>query len=330
MALDSIDHAPPDLPRLDADAAHGVNAALAALDGLILGDLTISAAAQTEADLDSAVDQVAFTTPHGSVQVTPTLADGAVFLSHDHAALLSAVSTLEPLFVALEDAGAGALRPDGVTRFDLADAVRITVGLADAEGRALHAARLSLAPAVALRLRRIGEAPLALDVPLPVRLHAEGPALTAPQITGLRPGDLVVVPATAGGWRMRLAAEGAPGVALGLFSPTTRQFTHQIKESRMTDQAPSDVAPPSATAPDLVPASDTLVAVTVDLGETAVSLKALTGLVPGAVLALPDLPADLTVTLSSAGRAFARGRLVSLGEAHAVLIEMIADAAETH
>lgn len=330
MTLETAEHAPPRLPRLDEDAALGVNAVLAALNGRVVDGLTLSAAPQSQADADSAADQVAFSTPHGPIQIAPTLADGAVFVGQDHAALLSVVSLLEPLFRVLEDAGAEALRPEGVTRADLADAVRITVGLAEADGRPLHAARVDLAPAVARRLRRLGDAPQTADIPLPVRLQAEGPVLTPTRIAALRSGDMVLLPVVDGGWRLRLSASGAARTALGLFSPVTRLFTHQTKESRMTDQAPSDVAPPPATAPDLVPASDTPVAVTVDLGETAVSLKALTGLVPGAVLPLPDLPADLTVTLSSAGRAFARGRLVSLGEAHAVLIEAVAETSETH
>ena len=330
MALDAAEHAPARLPRLDEDAALGVNAALAALDGHVVDGLTLSAAPQTQADAESVVDQVAFSTPHGPIQVAPSMADGAVFTAQDHAALLSVVSLLEPLFRTLEDAGAEALRPEGVTRVDLAGAVRITVGLADADGRPLHAARLSLAPSVARRLRRAGDAPQALDIPLPARLQAEGPTLSAAEIGALRPGDLVLVPIIDGGWRLRLSAQGAAETAVGLFSPTTRLFTHQTKESRMTDQAPSDVAAPTATAPDLVPTSDARVAVTVDLGETAVSLKTLTGLVPGSVLPLPDLPTDLVVTLSSAGRGFARGRLVSLGDAHAVLIETIAENIETH
>lgn len=327
MAMDAAEHAPPRLPRLDEDAALGVNAALAALDGHVIDGLTVSVAPQTQADADSVVDQVVFSTPHGAVQVTPILADGAVFTAQDHAALLSVVSLLEPLFRMLEDAGAEALRPEGVTRVDLAGAVRITVGLADADGRALHAARLSLAATVAQQLRRVGDAPKVQDLPLPVRLQAEGPVLSPTQIGALSPGDLVLVPVIDGGWRLRLSAQGAARTAVGLFSPTTRLFTHQTKESRMTDQAPSDVAPSAASAPDLVPPLDMPVSVTVDLGETAVSLKALTGLVPGSVLPLPDLPADLAVTLSSAGRAFARGRLVSLGDAHAVLIETLAETA---
>lgn len=330
MTPETTEHAPLRLPRLDEDAALGVNAVLAALDGLVVDGLTLSAAPQTQADADSAVDQVAFATPHGPIQIAPTLADGAVFVGQDHAALLSVVSLLEPLFRALEDAGAEALRPEGVTRSDLAEAVRITVGLAEGDGRPLHAARLDLAPTVARRLRRVGDAPQAADIPLPVRLQAEGPVLTPGRIAALRPGDMVLVPVIDGGWRLRLSAQDAARTALGLFSPTTRLFTHQTKESRMTDQAPSETAPPPATTPDLVPAADAPVAVTVDLGQAAVSLQALTGLVPGAVLPLPDLPADLTVTLSSAGRAFARGRLVSLGEAHAVLIEETAETGETH
>jgi flagellar motor switch/type III secretory pathway protein FliN len=329
MALDTVEPAAPRLPRLDPEAADGMNTVLAALDGQVLDGLTVSVAPQTQADIDAAVDQVAFMTPHGPVQVAPTLADGAVFVSQDHVALLSVVSALEPLFAALEDAGAEALRPEGVTRADLADAVRVTVGLADAEGRALHAARLSLAPAVAQRLRRSGEPAPVLDIPLPVNVVVQGPDLLPDQLTGLRSGDLVLIPTEAGGWRVRLAAGGAAGTALGLFYPATRLFTHQTKDIRMTDEASSEsVTPRAAPETNLAPASDTPVAVTIDLGETAVPLKTLTGLTPGAVLPLAHLAADLPVTLSSAGRAFARGRLVSLGDAHAVLIDAVGDATE--
>lgn len=332
MALDTLTPGPARLPRLDPAAADGMNAVLAALDGRVLGELTVSVSPQTQADLETVVDQVAFSTPHGPVQIAPTLADGAVFVSQDHVALLSVVSTLEPLFTALEEAGAEALRPEGVTRADLEDAVRITVGLADADGRPLHAARLSLASAVARRLRRSGDTAATLDIPLPARLLVEGPRLSPEQLSSLRCGDLMLVPAESGCWRTRLAASGAVGVSVGLFDPATRLFTYQTKDIRMTDEASSDSvtpAPPrAAPETDLAPASDTPVAVMVDLGETAVPLKILTGLTPGAVLPLAHLAADLPVTLSSAGRAFARGRLVSLGETHAVLIDAVGDAAE--
>ncbi|PZO69130.1 MAG: hypothetical protein DI640_15495, partial [Sphingomonas taxi] len=209
---------------------------------------------------------------------------------------------------------------------------RVTVGLADAEGRQLHAARVSLAPAVARRLRRSGEGAPVLDIPLPARLNVEGPRLSPDQMTGLRSGDLMLVPAESGCWRMRLAASGAAGTALGLFDPATRLFTHQTEDIRMTDEATSGFAtpvPPRASPEiDLASPPDAPVAVMIDLGETAVPLKTLTGLTPGAVLPLPDLPTDMPVTLSSAGRAFARGRLVSLGDAYAVLIEAVGDAKE--
>lgn len=332
MPLDATEPAPPRLPRLDPDAADGMNAILAALDGHRLDGLTVSVAPQTQADVEAVADQVAFATPHGLVQVAPTLVDGAVFVSQDHVSLLSVVSTLEPLFALLEDAGAEALRPEGVTHAELDGAVRVVVGLEDADGRALHAARLSLAPAVARRLRRSGEGAPVLDIPLPARLNVEGPRLSPDQMTGLRSGDLMLVPAESGRWRMRLAASGVAGPVLGLFDPAIRLFTYQTKDIRMTDEASSDSAtpvPPRVSPEiDLASPSDAPVAVMIDLGETAVALKTLTGLTPGAVLPLPELAINLAVTLSSAGRAFARGRLVSLGDAHAVLIEAVGDAAE--
>ena len=87
-------------------------------------------------------------------------------------------------------------------------------------------------------------------------------------------------------------------------------------------------APPAEDAHGLTPGADTPIAVTVDLGETAAPLKTLTELRPGAVLPLNGLDAEMRVTLRSAGHAFARGRLVSLGEAYAVLIDAVADPKE--
>lgn len=87
-------------------------------------------------------------------------------------------------------------------------------------------------------------------------------------------------------------------------------------------------APPAEDAHGLTPGADTPIAVSVDLGETVVPLKTLTELRPGTVLPLIGLDAEMRVTLRSAGQAFARGRLVSLGEAYAVLIDVVADPKE--
>ncbi|KAK0360446.1 hypothetical protein LTR94_027274, partial [Friedmanniomyces endolithicus] len=230
-----------------------------------------------------------------------------------HAALLAAVSTLEPLLAALEDAGVVALTPVGV-RSDTFDAAHVEVRLSDGE-RTLHEARLSLPPALALRLRRVGDQAPGLNLPLPVRLLIEGPRLSPDDLSSLRTGDLLLIPALERAWSARLSVPG--GTAVGLFAPASRNFTHQRKESRMTEAA----APPAENKHGLTPGADTPIAVTVDLGETVVPLKTLTELRPGAVLPLTGLDAEMRVTLRSAGQAFARGRLVSLGEAYAVLID---------
>ena len=219
-----------------------------------------------------------------------------------------------------DSAGAEALTPVGV-RSDTIDAAHVEVRLNDGE-RTLHEARLSLPPALALRLRRVGDQPPGLNLPLPVRLLIEGPRLSPDDLSSLRTGDLLLIPALERAWSARLSVPG--GTAVGLFTPASRNFTHQRKESRMTEAA----APPAEDAHGLTPGADTPIAVTVDLGETVVPLKTLAELRPGAVLPLTGLDAEMRVTLRSAGQAFARGRLVSLGEAYAVLIDAVADPKE--
>lgn len=321
MALDAL---PPSLAparplRLDEPTVRARAAVVAALDGLTLDELRVSILIP---DQDEAFvgEQAVFATPHGPVRVAPLTIDGAAFENGDHAALLAAVSTLEPLLAALEDAGAEALTPVGV-RSDTFDAAHVEVRLSDGE-RTLHEARLSLPPALALRLRRVGDQAPGPNLPLPVRLLIEGPRLSPDDLSSLRAGDLLLIPALESAWSARLSIPG--GTAVGLFAPASRNFTHQRKESRMTEAA----APPAEDAHGLTPGADTPIAVSVDLGETAAPLKTLTELRPGAVLPLTGLDAEMRVTLRSAGQAFARGRLVSLGEAYAVLIDAVADPKE--
>lgn len=321
MALDAL---PPSLaparpPRLDEPTVRARAAVVAALDGLTLDGLRVSVLIPDH-DETFVGEQAVFATPHGPVRVAPLMIDGASFENGDHAALLAAVSTLEPLLAALEDAGAEALTPVGV-RSDTIDAAHVEVRLSNGE-RTLHEARLSLPPALALRLRRAGDGTSGLNLPLPARLFVEGPRLSPDDLSSLRAGDLLLIPALAGAWAARLSVPD--GTAVGLFAPASRNFTHQRKESRMTEAA----APPAEDAHGLTPGADTPIAVTVDLGETAAPLKTLTELRPGAVLPLTGLDAEMRVTLRSAGQAFARGRLVSLGEAYAVLIDAVADPKE--
>jgi flagellar motor switch/type III secretory pathway protein FliN len=321
VALDALPSslAPARPPRLDEPTVRARAAVVAALDGLMLDELRVSVLIP---DQDEAFvgEQVAFATPHGPVRVAPLTIDGAAFENGDHAALLAAVSTLEPLLAALEDAGAEALTPVGV-RSDTFDAAHVEVRLSDGE-RTLHEARLSLPPGAALRLRRVGDQAPGLNLPLPVRLLIEGPRLSPDDLSSLRAGDLLLIPALERAWSARLSIPG--GTVVGLFAPASRNFTHQRKESRMTEAA----APPAEDEHRLTPGPDTPIAVTVDLGETAAPLKTLTELRPGAVLPLTGLDAEMRVTLRSAGQAFARGRLVSLGETYAVLIDAVADPKE--
>ena len=197
MALDAL---PPSLaparpPRLDEPTVRARAAVVAALDGLTLDGLRVSVLIP---DHDEAFvgEQVAFATPNGPVRVAPLTIDGASFENGDHAALLAAVSTLEPLLAALEDAGAEALTPVGV-RSDTFDAAHVEVRLSDGE-RTLHEARLSLPPALALRLRRVGDQAPGLNLPLPIRLLIEGPRLSPDDLSSLRAGDLLLIPALAG------------------------------------------------------------------------------------------------------------------------------------
>ena len=321
MALDALPSslAPARPPQLDEPTARARAAVVAALDGLTLDGLRVSVLIPDH-DETFVGEQVVFATSHGAVRVAPLTIDGAAFENGDHAALLAAVSTLEPLLAALEDAGAEALTPVGV-RSDTFDAAHVEVRLSDGE-HPLHEARLSLPPGVAMRLRRVGDQAPGLNLPLPVRLLIEGPRLSPADLSSLRAGDLLLIPAQAGTWSARLSVPG--GTIVGLFDPATRSFTHQRKESRMTEAA----APPAENEHGLTPGADTPIAVTVDLGETAAPLKTLTELRPGAVLPLTGLDAEMRVTLRSAGQAFARGRLVSLGEAYAVLIDAVADPKE--
>jgi len=321
VALDALPSslAPARPPRLDEPTVRARAAVVAALDGLMLDGLRVSVLIPDHHEAFVG-EQVAFATPNGPVSVAPLMIDGAAFENDDHAALLAAVSTLEPLLAALEDAGAEALTPVGV-RSDTIDAAHVEVRLSDGE-RTLHEARLSLPPALALRLRRVGDQPPGLNLPMPARLLIEGPRLSPDDLSSLRTGDLLLIPALAEAWSARLSVPG--GTAVGLFAPASRNFTHQRKESRMTEAA----APPAEDEHGLTPGADTPIAVSVDLGETVVPLKTLTELRPGAVLPLTGLDAEMRVTLRSAGQAFARGRLVSLGEAYAVLIDAVADPKE--
>jgi len=320
----ALDAQPPSLaparpPRLDEPTVRARAAVVAALDGLTLDELRVSVLIPDQ-DETFVGEQVVFATPHGPVRVAPLTIDGAAFANGDHAALLAAVSTLEPLLAALEDAGAEALTPVGV-RSDTFEAAHVEVRLSDGE-RTLHEAHLSLPPALALRLHRTGDATSGLNLPLPARLLVEGPRLSPADLSSLRAGDLLLIPALESAWSARLSIPG--GTAVGLFDPATQSFTHQRKESRMTEAA----APPAENEHGLTPGADTPIAVSVDLGETVVPLKTLTELRPGAVLPLTGLDAEMRVTLRSAGQAFARGRLVSLGEAYAVLIDAVADPKE--
>lgn len=317
-------HERPRVSSVPPQAAEAQTRALSALNGLQLGDLTVTARPDPE---DAAADWIILATARGLIHLAPVVVGGRPSprseAGEDHAAILAAASDLEPLFAALEAAGAPDLDLMGIATEPADDGVRLTLDATASDGSSIHTVRLIVAEAVALALVPSPTPSANLDLPIAVALQIDGPTLSPQDLGALQAGDFVILPrAGADGRAARAHATGAAAGLSGRLDLGLGLFTLHRKETPMVE-TPAARPPVDADTSDLVPAQHLPVAVTVSLGDVAVPLSQLTGLQPGATLAFPDLRDDLPVSLSSAGRAFARGRLVSLGQAYGVIIDSV-------
>lgn len=94
------------------------------------------------------------------------------------------------------------------------------------------------------------------------------------------------------------------------------------------DTSPTAAAEPISFAPrpaeaDAVATDGLTIRLGVELGEVRLSLKALSSLRPGSVVALEGQGEDLVVELRADGQPLATGRLVSLGDAYGVLVDSV-------
>ena len=292
------------LPRLDPARSRLQTLLFAAIDGVLAGDLVLHAHVADGAP----VAVVGFDTPHGAVELSPLIADGAVPLlvaddgAPDAVAAVDALARIEPLVVAIERALGVALRPVSVTAPTLA--LRLRVDALDAGGTIRHAVTLGIADA-----GDFAPQPRPLDRDRAERLrtrwtlHLAGPRLATSQLAVLAVGDIVL----AGQRELVGAVHSAGRVIPARFRADTATLT-------IADQQ----GPTMTDVPNLDP--DLRLAVTIVVDGGTASLGDLTRLVPGSVLPLGIAGATLPVTLNVGGDAVAAGELVAIGEAYGVLI----------
>lgn len=340
------------LRRVDPAEAAAGNRALALLHGLQVDDeagrLRL-AARVADAPLDGG--WLRFETGVGDAMISPVLIsrqpaaplpEGA---APDLPAALHQLSRLEPLIAAIERVIGLPLDPVGLgPRRGLVFALEAR----SEDGEIVHAVQLAADPSCAATWPD-PPAPVSLGVAgrafATLRASLEGPRAPVAELPLLSRGDVVVLPrGAAAGWVCTLSGDGAP-LAMGFLDLAARNFTVQHLESRsMLETAPrsaearapeADIpsaatAEPMSFAPrpaepqtDAVSTDGLMIRLGVELGEVRLSLKALSSLRPGSVVALEGQGEDLIVELRADGQPLATGRLVSLGDAYGVLVDSV-------
>ena len=351
MSADVVTFAPARrrLRRIDpADAAAG-NRVLALLDGLSVDDpqgvLTLSvrgAASPRDGGwlvFDTGAGEIAISALVIAGQPVPPLAEG---VSPDLPAALHQLSRLEPIIGAVERAVGLPLDPVAVGP---QRGLAFDVQARDADGAIVHTAQLSVDPTCAAVWP---DPPPTVDfeahAAATLRASLEGPRAPLAELPLLASGDVVVLPTASGGLACTLSGADAP-ILRGRLDVAARRLTLQHvetdpmldtaqrpAESRAPDHDTSKPVPPAegasfaprAEAPAQPLSTEGLtIRLGVELGEVRLSLKALSGLKPGSVIALPLEGDDLVVELNADGQPLATGRLVSLGDAYGVLVDSV-------
>jgi Type III flagellar switch regulator (C-ring) FliN C-term len=147
--------------------------------------------------------------------------------------------------------------------------------------------------------------PAATHMPCICELSIVGAYLDIDDAAGLATGDLIILATPA-----KAQLIWASGVSTGIVDLTTATFApHRPDGETMSAERSGGFNVP----------------ITITLPKQTTSAASLAGLKPGSTLALAPITNGLQVTLAVAGRSFASGELVQVGDQFAVLIEQRTD-----
>jgi type III secretion system YscQ/HrcQ family protein len=203
------------------------------------------------------------------------------------------------------------------------------------DGQTVRGAAAASAPALAMLADLVERLPEntsdmsgVFDMPLPFRIILTGPELTASELRGLEPGDVLLAalpsPAKDSGLPVRLAASDtcwAParlaGALLYLEGTMTQEPDESLAEGMEEAAGGADEAAPEVFAPGDLP-----LAVRFDLGGTELTVAEASRLAPGQTLPTGrDVAAP--VRILAAGRLIGTGSLVDVAGSLGVRIERL-------
>ncbi len=288
------------LPRIAPGMAGLRTLLLAALDGVTVGDATLTA---ETVELAPEGGWIVFDTEPGPLLLRLS--------ANDPLAAADALGAGEPLVVAIEAALGLELMPTALVQRPAPDAVVIALVYGVTRAWLAVAPTLPLAPPLRADVRaEFG------TLELPVVVSIAGPLLCSFEMAALAPGDLLLLSADA---PVTLAT--AERTAHGRFTPAPPRM-RVLSISDLSPETPMSIEPDTAAAtPDGSTMANHPIPLMVELASITVPLSTLSGLAPGSVLSLGPAGESLPVRLTVGGRAVAIGELVAVGEGYGVLIE---------
>jgi len=288
------------LPRIAEGMAGLRTLLLAALDGVIVDDAQLTAAA---AELAPEGGWIVFQTAPGPLLLRLS--------GNDPLAAAAALGAGEPLIARIELALGLELIPTALVQRPAPDAV--VIALSHGANRAWLAAgpTLMLAPPPRADVRAGLEM---LEVSVVVRIA--GPTLPVSDLAALAPGDLLLFPAD-----VAVTLVSARRTVHGRLTPAPPRV-RVLATSELSPETPMSIEPETAAVtPDDAAMANHPIPLMVELAGITVPLSTLSGLAPGSVLALGPAGESLPVRLTVGGRAVATGELVAVGDGYGVLID---------
>lgn len=155
-----------------------------------------------------------------------------------------------------------------------------------------------------------------LQPPMTLELNAATRQLTLAEWRATTLGDVLVLGAASRVWReLTLHSPGTPRAWRAARTPAGLQLlTVATDEQTAMENISMDTDPRRADAPGAAPLQNPVLSLDFELVRLTLTLAELEQLQAGSVIPLPDTLDDATVTVRTAGRAIARGRLVAMGD----------------
>jgi Type III flagellar switch regulator (C-ring) FliN C-term len=288
-----------DLRHIDPAEAETINLILLLLDGQISADGSV-----VTAQITQKAGHGWFQTSAGAAFQVNRVKDKTIVL--DESRIVDAVEALDAvndLLDCIEQCLGVALEPVAIAP-DISNEHPV-LQISTEQQQITLSLPLSLLDKHVLQDRAKNAAPMARDMPCLYELGIVAAYLEIDEAANLAPGDLLLVTTPA-----KAQLIWAIGVCTGLVDLTKASFTPHGHDGddMMSERSGSFRVP-----------------VTITLPQQTSNAEALGGLKPGSTLALGPITNGLQVNLAVAGRSFASGELVQVGDQFAVLIEQRID-----